>query len=289
MGERGPGTARSSAQGTAAYLLCSGGLILIYALTATLLWIGRDFTSDGPLSVHAPRVSAAFDPGAALQTVERRCVAAGAWVMGADDTVKVVAARVDSRPYYGCYQIYQGEVFDAVVIDEDGFAAPDRIAKQYGAWPWIGLVTTSGHLFLGGVTLVVLLTIYLLYYHPARPGPPVPARWWQSPLGSLLLGVTLVLPFTLPFRRKESPARRVRLLYEFGLGWASVILGALLLAGLTDRTSAGVFGLLFAGLLLGWLGGRGWLAPDGFGAPDRDDRPPRRDQARSPDGESGPE
>lgn len=260
--------ARSFAQGTVAYLLFSGALILVYALTATLLWIGRDFVDEGPLGFHAPQVAADFDPGTPLETVEHRCVTAGGWILATGDTVKVVATRVDSRSYYACYQVSQGGVYGAVVIDEGGFAAPDRIAKQYGAWPWIGLVKTPGGLFLGGVTLVVLLAFYLLYYHPARPGPPVPARWWQSKLGSLLLGAVLILPFTLPFRRSESPARRIRLLYEFGFGWTAVILGGLLLAGFNDRTSAGVFGLLMAGMLLGWLGGRGLLAPPGFGGPD---------------------
>jgi hypothetical protein len=157
------------------------------------------------------------------------------------------------------------------VIDEAGFAAPDRIAKKYGAWPWIGLITSPGELFLGGVGLVVLLTMFLLYYHPARPGPPVRARWWQGTPGSLLLGAVLILPLSLPFRQSESRARRVRLLYEFGFGWAALVLAGLLLTGLDDRISAGVFGLLMTGLVFGWLGGRGLIAPPGFGAPEPPD------------------
>jgi hypothetical protein len=91
--------ARSFARGTAAYLLCSGGLILVYALTADLLWISRDFAAEGPLGFHAPRATAAFDPSTPLKTVEDRCAEAGAWVDTSDDAVKVVATKVGSRSY----------------------------------------------------------------------------------------------------------------------------------------------------------------------------------------------
>jgi transitional endoplasmic reticulum ATPase len=196
-------------------------------------------------------------------------VDAGRFSLGSRDTVKVVGVRVNGAPYYACYQVSGGSVFSAVVIDGEGFKASNRIAKQYGAWPWIGVVKSPGELVLGGAALIVLLALYFSYYRRARPGPPDPARWWQTQIASVLLGVVLVLPFTLPFRRGESRARRIRLLYLFGFGWITVVLSILLVAEGGDRLSTSIVGLLLAGLLLGWLGGRFLLATPGFGATDR--------------------
>ena len=137
MVSTGSAPARGPARRAAIYLLCSAGLILVYALTAPLLWINRDFAAEGPLGLHAPRATAALDPGISLATVQRQCIKAGGFVVGDQDTVKVIAARLDGRPYYACYLLSAGSVQYAVVIDGEGFKAPDRIAKRYGAWPWV--------------------------------------------------------------------------------------------------------------------------------------------------------
>ena len=258
---------RGAARKRTIYLLGSGLLLLVYVVTAALLWVNRDFVAEGPLGFGAPAAKAPLEPGGSLEEIRKQCVSARPFSVSGGDTIKVVAVRVGSQPYYACYQVEQGRVYDAVVIDADGFKAPDRIAKQYGAWPWIGVVKSPGELALGGVCLAVLLALYFRYYGRVRPGPPSPARWWQSTAGSAVLGLSGVLVLTLPFRRSESPARRLRLLYQYALGFVTVVLlFTILAAGISDRISTGILSLLGAGLIFGWLGGRTLLAPPGFGA-----------------------
>jgi SpoVK/Ycf46/Vps4 family AAA+-type ATPase len=265
----GPPMVRSPARGTAIYLLSSAGLVLLYVLIVTLLWVNRGFEAEGPLGFNEPQATAALDPGVSLATIEQQCVNAGDFVSLDGDTIKVVATRIASRAYYACYQLNNGSVYDAVVVDDKGLEAPDRIAKQYGAWPWIGLVKSPTELVLGAAALIALFVLYFSYYRRNRPGAPYPGRWWQTSVAALALGLVLVLPLTLPFRRGESRERRMRLLYEFGFGLVTLVLVTFFFMGFGDLISSAVIGLLIAGTLFGWVGGRLLLAPNGFGSPDR--------------------
>src|SRR5690349_14395943 len=95
----GPPMARSPARGTAIYLLSSAGLVLLYVLIVTLLWVNRGFEAEGPLGFHEPQATAALDPGVSLATIEQQCVNAGDFVSLDGDTIKVVATRIASRAY----------------------------------------------------------------------------------------------------------------------------------------------------------------------------------------------
>ncbi len=109
----------------AVYLLVAGGLVVGYAVVATLLWVNRDFADDGPLSFHAPRATAALDATTSLATIERRCAQVGDFSGGAGYTTKIVAARVAGAAYYACYQISgDGSVWNAAVVDDQGVGRP---------------------------------------------------------------------------------------------------------------------------------------------------------------------
>jgi SpoVK/Ycf46/Vps4 family AAA+-type ATPase len=260
---------RGPARGWWVYLLVAFGLVVTDVVVSTLLWVTRDFQADGPLGFRAPAATAPLDGNGSLDVVRRQCVAAGNLPVGSGDTVKIVAARYLGRAYYVCYVVSDGEVLDAAAIDADGVTAPASVVKRLGAWPYIGLVKSVTDLVAGGGALAVLLAMYLLYYRRERPGAPVRARWWQTPTANGVLGVLGVLPLTLPFRRGESRARRVRLLYRFVFGWTVAITVSMLLSTLGDRTGAVVLGLICVAELFGWLGGRALLRPAGFGAPDQ--------------------
>ena len=260
---------------TAVWLLVAGLLVAVYPVVAVLVWANRGWADDGPLSFERPAATVALDESTSLDTVKSRCAKTGSFLDDDGYTTKVVAARIDGVPYYACYLVRDrnGSVFDAVVIDAQGIAAPTSVVKAAGAWRWIGYVKTPTELVLAGAALVVFLLLHFRYYRRARPGPPVPARWWQTQLASLVLGVFSVLPLTLPFRRRESRARRVRLFFQWVFGLAAVAEVSFLIAGAGDLITTGTLGVMVAGLAWGWLGGRTLLAPAGFGAPDNATEP----------------
>lgn len=253
------------------FLLVSALLLAAYAAVAVVLWSARDFADTGPLSLDQPAATAPLTEATTLAQVEERCRTAARFDTGDEYRTKIVAAELDGRIYYACYQlkVKDGAVWKATVVDEAGVRAPDRVIKDAGAWRWIGTVKTRSELVLGGLGLAALLAMYFAYYRRVRPGPPVPATWWQSSAACGFLGALGVLLFTLPFRRGESRARRVRLVFQFFLGWSAFILVIFLLGSLRDRLSAGVLGMLTAGILFGWLGGIRLLRPAGWGAPDQ--------------------
>ena len=249
----------------AVFLLVAGLLLVAYAVLAVVLWQTRDFADDGPLSFHRP--AAAIAPP---DRVARGCAIAGRFDDEPRYTRKYVTAEVGGRPYWACYEVKpDGAVWEAAVVDADGIRAPNQVIKDAGAWRWIGTVKTPTELVLGGCALAALLALYFAYYRRPRPGPPVPARWYQTSPVQGVLGAVGLLPFTLPFRRAESRARRIRLLYEFGFGWATALVVVLLITGGSDRLSLVTLGLLAAGIGFGWLGGTALLRPEGFGAADR--------------------
>lgn len=263
-----PAGRRRRVTGGVAYLAVAIVLLVACAVTTTALWLTRDFVDDGPLAVDRPAATQALDPDLTLDQVRSSCIAIGRWNVQPTDTVKIIATRFEGNAYYACYQLRRGGVWYALVVDGRGLKAPDRVAKQLGAWRSIGLVKSPTEIVLGGGGIAVLLGLYLLYWRTPRPGPPVPTRWWQRRAVDGLLGVVGVLPVVLLFRRSESRARRVGLFYRFVLGWSTVVIFALLTQAGGDRLSQVVVGFLTATVLFGWLGGRSLLRAPGFGLPD---------------------
>jgi transitional endoplasmic reticulum ATPase len=260
-----PAPGRRPARAAAVYLLVSALLLAAYAAVAVLLWVNRDFADDGPLSYARPGVALPVAERTALGSVEDRCRVVGRFDSDTKYALKVVAAD----GYWACYQVKpDGAVWKAVVVDRSGLRAPDRVAKDLGAWRWIGTVKTPTELVLGGLALAALLALHFAYARRPRPGPPVPARWWQTGVASGVLGALGLLPLTLPFRRRESRARRMRLFYLFVLGWSAFLVVVFLADSRGDRLTLGTLGMLLAGILFGWLGGRALLRPPGWGRPD---------------------
>jgi transitional endoplasmic reticulum ATPase len=250
-------------------------LLLVGAYTAitSVMWSQRTWSEDGDLSYHRPAATAVLHPTGAvgsIDTVKKRCVDAG----DVDDPahIKVVAATVDGTDYYACYQISDGKVFDATVIDVDGTTAPVEVVKHGGAWRWVGLVKTPTEVVLGAVGIAVIGGLYFLYYRRDRPAAPRNPRWWQTWWAQVLFSaLCLVQPLSLLFRRKESGARRLRLFLEWMI--AMVLLGvfAVMLSGQRDGLSDVVLGFLAVATLLAWGLGLLLVAPPRFG--------------RTPDGE----
>jgi SpoVK/Ycf46/Vps4 family AAA+-type ATPase len=268
-----PAPVRSPARGRAVYLLCALGLMVGYLVTAPLLWVTRDFAENGPLSFGSPAATAPLDPQTSLDAVRRQCLAVAGLSADPGDTVKLVAARSQGTAYYACYLVRDGRIFGAAVVDAGGMKAPDLVTKRLGAWPYIGLIKTVTDLVLAGFALAVVLVLYYAYYRRARPGPPVPARWWQTAATSGVLGTVGLLPLTLPFRRGESRARRVRLLFRCGFGWTAALTVVFLLNSFGDRMGTITLLLLGAGQVFGWQAGRALLRPATFGLPDVPRRP----------------
>jgi transitional endoplasmic reticulum ATPase len=252
----------------AIYLLACLAIVAVYVAASSLLWVTRDFTDHGPLAFDAPAVTTPLDASASLPEIRQGCIATGNLDLGAHDAVKIVAARFQGQTYYACYQIKDAEVFTAAVIDADGVTAPTAVVKRLGAWPYVGLVKSTTDLVMGGLAVAVMLGLFFVYYRRPRPGPPVPARWWQTPLANGLLGTAGVLPLTLPFRRVESFGRRMRLLYRFGFGWITGLTCLFGLGALEDRMGAIVLGLIGWAEVFGWWGGRSLVRAEGFGRPD---------------------
>jgi SpoVK/Ycf46/Vps4 family AAA+-type ATPase len=260
--------ARRPARGMAVYLLASLAIVAVYVASASLLWVTRDFEEHGPLGVDAPAVTAPLDVSDSLPEIRQRCLAAGNLSMDTGDVVKIVATRFQGRAYYACYQIKDAQVFSAAVVDADGLEAPRSVVKRLGAWPYVGLVKSTTDLVMGGLAVGVVLGLFFLYYRRPRPGPPVPARWWQTPVANGVLGTVGLLPLTLPFRRGESFGRKVRLLYRFGFGWTASLTCLFGPDALGDRMGSIVLGLIGSAEVFGWLGGRSLVRAEGFGRPD---------------------
>ncbi|MHA3701545.1 AAA family ATPase [Jatrophihabitans sp. YIM 134969] len=255
----------------AVFLLVAGLIVVSYAVFGPLVYANKGWSEGGPLAYGQPQATQPLDPTYPLSEVEQDCREVGGYSEGSQYRSQLVAGTVDGRGYYGCYQVKarDGAVWHAAVVDARGRVASDAVAKAGGAWRWIGLVKTPLELGLGGAAVVVVLVLYFLYYRRPRPGAPQPARWWQTPAVNGVLGVLQVLPFTLPFRRGESGARRLRLLFEFGFGWFAFWASYFAIRGTGDRLSAVVGWYYAAAVLFGFLGGLILLRPPGFGTPDR--------------------
>jgi transitional endoplasmic reticulum ATPase len=204
------------------YLVLSGVLLVGYGVTATLLWVNRDFVDDGPLSYDRAAITKPLDPGRTTAELQLQCRQAGDFDSG--DKVKIVGARIEGRAYYACYDLWDGDVFSAVVIDDHG-ARDDAIARRAGAWRWVGLVNSPVELVLGGFGLAAVLGLYALYHSRTR------RRRVTLAYRVVLTAVDLIVVFLFAFSSSG------------------------------DLTSNVVIGLLVAGILFGWLGGRALLRP----------------------------
>lgn len=260
--------ASTAARGRITFLLVAVGLVAVYAATTLTLYGTRSWSDEGPLSAHNQALSEGFPGQPELEQIKHLCRKAGD-VMD-DHTLKVVGGKVDGRYYYACYDLSNGDVFELDVIDGDGQSAPVAVIKKGGAWPWEGLVKSYLDIFLGGVAMIAFPTFCWLHYRRARPGPPVPTRWWQLPIVNAVLGVTcLLLPLALLLPRRESLARRMRIFFNFSFGWIAFIAGCMLIASIADSwLSFAACSLNVVALAFGYVGGRRLLAPPTWNHPD---------------------
>jgi SpoVK/Ycf46/Vps4 family AAA+-type ATPase len=260
---------KSPARLKAIWLLIAGALVIVYGVAAPIAWNNRDWTSSGPLSFHAPAITKPLSSATSYTEITKACARVGNFATGYQ--LKVVGTHVGATDYYACYLVKSdGAVFEAAVVDQYGIRASDHIIKAEGAWRWIGTIKTPTELVLGEIAIIVVLGMYFLYYRRPRPGPPRPPRWWESQLASAILGVLGLLPLTLPFRRRETRGRRLRLLFQWLFGFVAFLFVIFLIAGISDRTTAVALGLIVLSMAFGWLGGQRLLRPADWGLPDGD-------------------
>jgi transitional endoplasmic reticulum ATPase len=265
----------------ARFLLVAVALALVYVVVIPVLWVNRGVVESGPLSFHAPALTAALVPGRSVDQLERAC--AGQEKLSSLDyaRLKVVGGRIDGRPFYGCYAVSSdGAVRGAVVLDQDLFLVKDvSLLKRSGAWRWIGGVKTKTELVLGFLGLVGILGMYLLYYRRPRPGPRTgpEQRWWQGRAGDVVAGLVPLLGWLLIWILPgRSRARKQRLSFMYGFAYIPFFLfGAFSpVLDYPDALSAVIVSMLSLAVLWGWLGGRSLLRAEGWGYADQlPDRP----------------
>jgi transitional endoplasmic reticulum ATPase len=260
----------------ARFLLVAVALALVYVVVVPVLWVNRGVVESGPLSFHAPALTAALVPGRSVEQLERACAGQEKFSSLNYAQLKVVGARIDGRPFYACYAVSSdGAVRGAVVLDQDLFLVKDvSLLKRSGAWRWIGGVKTKTELVLGFLGLVGILGMYLLYYRRPRPGPRAGRQrgWWQGRAADVVAGLVpflgWLLIWILPGR---SRARRQRLSFMYGFAYIPFfIIGAFSsVLDYPDALSVVVASMLGVAVLWGWLGGRSLLRAEGWGYADQ--------------------
>jgi transitional endoplasmic reticulum ATPase len=256
------------------YLVAAAALLAVYAVTATLLALTRDFEAAGPLAFDQPALTAPMPGGIGLDEALDRCFPTRDRTRTAN-TFRVVGGQVEGRALYGCFEVTPtGAVFGAAAVDAtQGLLVTDiGLLKRAGIWPWVGLVKTTGELVLGGIGLAAILLLGWRYYAVPRPGPPAANQpWWTTrPVLVLLALVPLAGWAALAVWPGLSRARRSRVLLQTLWGWAIGLLASLsiLLTSYPDAWGLAVVGLLWVGTALALVGGRRLVAPAGFGAPE---------------------
>ncbi|HEX6513934.1 MAG TPA: ATP-binding protein, partial [Nocardioidaceae bacterium] len=266
MGRIG-GAAATPAGRRAAFAAVFVSLVVAYAVITSIQWSNRSWSESGPLSFHNPAASTMLHRSARAKSIDdiaRLCRKTGD-VYSTDD-LKVVGATLHGTDYYACYELEDGQVYEAVVIDADGARAPTSVVKEGGAWRWIGLIKTPGEILLGGVGLGMLGGLYFLYYRRDRPAAPRDPRWWQTRGAQVLFSLpVLVQPISLVFRRRESGPRRLRLFLEWLIGTLLFFTFVVMLDGNQDDLSITVTVFLALGVAAGWGLGRLLVAPRQFG------------------------
>lgn len=250
----------------AAYVATFLLLVAAYAVITSIEWSQRTWSESGPLSYHNNGTKYMLHLSSQAQSIDdivEMCYDTG----DIEDTegVKVVAATLHGTDYYACYNLDDGSVYDATVIDADGGAAPTSVIKEGGAWRWIGLIKTPTEVLLGGVGVVTLGFLYFLYYRRDRPAAPREPRWWQTSGAQVLLGLLLVQPITLLARRRESTGRRLRLFMQWVMGFTLAIMFIVFLDSRRDALGNTVTAFLAIAVAAGWGLGRLLVAPVGFG------------------------
>jgi len=246
-------------------------LVLVYAVAAPILWANRDFVDDGPLALNQPALEQPLPGGIPLAQVSERCLAQDGFSDDPTYRLKIVGGEVGGVAYYACYQSKpDGAVWQAEILDTDGFpVSSPAIAKQGGAWRWIGTVKSVTELILGGLGVAVAAAAYWIYYRRPRPGPDPTPRWWQSrTIDGVLIAFPLVGWAALLMLPGRSRPRRVRLAMMIVLIWSGVLAFSLMsnVAEHPDRIGFVVVSFLIAAILYGWLAGRRLVAADGFAA-----------------------
>jgi transitional endoplasmic reticulum ATPase len=260
----------------ARFLLVAVALTLVYVVVIPVLWVNRGVVESGPLSFHAPALTAAPVPGRSVDQLERACAGQEKLSSLNYAQLKVVGGRIDGRPFYGCYAVgSDGAVRGAVVLDQDLFLIKDvSLLKRSGAWRWIGGVKTKTELVLGFLGLVGILGMYLLYYRRPRPGPRAGRQrgWWQGRAADVVAGLVPFLGwFLIWILPGRSRARRQRLSFMYGFAYIPFfIIGAFSsVLDYPDALSVVVVSMLGVAVLWGWLGGRSLLRAEGWGYADQ--------------------
>lgn len=250
------------------YFAVGGALLAAYALTAALLVRGKDWPDGGPLAYTQPAAEHALPGAVSLGQALDDCFAPSD--RSSDDQYKVVAGTVHGAPYYACYEMANGSVLSAKVIDGQGIASSDAsVIKAGGAWPWVGVVKGVPDLMFGAAGLAILLVFGWLYYRRPRPAPAPPGRWYQQP--ALIWSVTTLVPllgwFALAVWPGIPATRKIRVGMQAVYFYAGFIIFVLFAAaaGVSDSWAYWALAFLTAGFLWSLIGGRRLLAPPAFG------------------------
>lgn len=257
------------------YALVVAGFVVAYAVATVALGATKDFTDQGPLSLHQPALTVPLTGGVPLSTAVDRCFPDPS---GSGYDHRVVGGVVRGHSYYACFGISQdtGDLMDAAVLDAvTGLRVTDvDLIQAGGAWPFVGLVKSTGDLIFGGLALVCLLGTPFLYYRRRRPGAPavVGLRFWQS--GAGMVTMVVVVPFlgwiALAVLPRVSPARKIRAAFQAFFVTAGLVLAVLwmIYAEYPEPWGATVLGLVTGGFAIGMVTAHRLLRPEGFGWPE---------------------
>jgi hypothetical protein len=177
-------------------LFALGGIVLlvVYFWSVLATWSMRSWEDTGPLSKDAPVLVSPLTDRYSMEEIEDFC--RHKIDIQSDHTLKVVGGHVQGAPYYGCYSLKpDGAVFEAAVIDELGLPAPKEIAKEGGAWRWVGTIKTPEELVLGAAGIVALLSIYYVYYRRTREQRSRGRRIALQTVLGFVLFVTVAISF----------------------------------------------------------------------------------------------
>ncbi len=239
--------------------IVAAAIVAGYVVLAVVLWNGKDFSADGPLSFdqRAATDESFTDAGTTREQVLADCFD------GESDLgdVKIVASG-DEPALFACYEVSSGDTVDAVyVVDATGREVTDpSVLKPAGVWPSYAVVKSLPDLAVGFLGVVVLLGFG--YFAATRPrGQPQPSDvpWWGTSLALGLLAAVLVFGWiVIALLPRVSRSRKSRFVMWGVLVWAGLF-AVTLFSDAADRED--VWGMLvvsyvaaalLAGLVMGW-------------------------------------
>lgn len=256
----GSGRAFSIRRSTLVYGLGSVLLLVIYTGVAVGLSRAKDWAEAGPLALARPALEEPLDGGVSLDRALNACFPTGERV--ADAHYKVVGGYIEGRPYYACYEIYDGVPgLQVQVIAGDGTRIDDaRVIKQGGAWPAHGMVLSPAGFVVGGTGLLLLFGFGLFYYRRRRERIQAAERWWGRPQVMWLVAVLApVVGWLAVVLWPRAPwGRRLRVLMQAALCYAGVYSVFLLIAAavIGDGWALAVYGFLSLGVVYSIVAGR---------------------------------